>query len=72
MREEWKQRVLEEKKQLDERIVNLDAFVLTSEFDDLHEKEQVRLGQQSLYMKKYKSVLQLRITAWRYPEQVVR
>ena len=72
MREPWKQDVLEEKKQLDERISNLDAFVLTAKFDDLHESERTRLGQQSVYMKKYQNVLHERMISWRYPEKAVR
>lgn len=72
MREQWKQDILDEQKQLVARIESMGEYALTSEFEDLHENEQLRIHNQTHYMKKYQKVLLERITAWRYPEVAIK
>ncbi len=61
MTQSWRQRMLEEKEQLDARIRKLDAFFKGSEFRELPSLQQNLLTQQFLAMQQYAAILTLRI-----------
>jgi hypothetical protein len=59
------QRVVDEKTELDDKLVKLDAFIVGSEiFKDLPEDERTRLRKQAGFMKGYSDVLGDRIAAF--------
>lgn len=60
------QRVVEEKTELDEKIMKLGAFVLqrSSVFDKLEIAERIRLMRQLSIMQLYSQVLEERISAF--------
>ena len=58
------QRVVDEKADLDEKLVKLLAFHGTETFADLPEEEQDRLIRQSVAMTNYSAVLGERIVAF--------
>jgi hypothetical protein len=59
--EDWQQRVVDEKKELDKKLENLRKFLSTESFQKLAIKEQARLEYQKLIMMSYSDVLHLRI-----------
>lgn len=59
--EPWKQRVIDEKEQLDERMTKLDAYMETDAFRDLYEDERGLLLQQIDAMDDYARILRYRI-----------
>lgn len=60
------QRVVDEKKELDEKLDRLKAFIETNPiFKTLHEDERVRLNRQFDAMAEYSSILSQRIAAFR-------
>ncbi len=59
--EDYQQRVLDEKKELDDRIVKLKRFIAGQVFHTLPGSEQRRLGLQHKVMKEYSSILNDRI-----------
>jgi hypothetical protein len=59
------QRVVDEKKELDEKLDRLKAFIDTNPtFKTLHEDERGRLNRQFDVMAEYSSILSQRITAF--------
>lgn len=58
------QRVIDEKKDLDEKLTKLLNFVLTDTYDQLDREEKRRLGTQAHYMRMYSDVLGQRIAAF--------
>lgn len=60
----WQQRVLDEKKELDERHAKLDAFLASGAFLQLPEPERRRLRRQWRCMNEYSGILAERIDAW--------
>jgi hypothetical protein len=63
--EDWQQRVLDEKRELGDKIVRLDTFIGSPGYNVLHEPEQARLRRQHYHMKHYYQVLQERVDAWK-------
>jgi hypothetical protein len=59
--QEFQQRVLEEKKQLDERLEKLTAFINGSKFETLDAADQERLHHQQEVMREYAQILAERI-----------
>jgi hypothetical protein len=57
--EPWQERVIEEKKQLDEKIFNLDKF--TGENQNISPNQLRYLKMQQVSMKEYSAILQARI-----------
>ena len=62
--EPYQQRVIDEKKELDEKREKLELFFVTSKFTKLDQAEQDRLTIQSKIMEAYSDILQLRIVAF--------
>ena len=60
----YKQRVVDEKAALDDKIEKLLKFLGTSTFHDLDDAEQKRLQRQHVIMQDYSAVLADRITAF--------
>lgn len=58
---DFKQRIVEEKQQLDERLEKLEAFLHTGTFDGLEERQQELLTYQADLMGKYSDVLRERL-----------
>lgn len=54
---EYQERVIEEKRELDNKLTKLDAFIDTQTFTDLPTAEQVRLVCQASYMRRYSEAL---------------
>jgi hypothetical protein len=65
--QEYQQRVVEEKKALDEKIARLKVFIGTPTFAGLDAEEQARLWRQLKVMAEYSSVLAERIAAFTHP-----
>jgi hypothetical protein len=65
MIEPYQQRVIDEKRELDEKITKLDAFLNTATFDALDDAEQNRMNCQEDYMISYSRVLGERIAAFK-------
>lgn len=63
--EQWKQRVIAEKMELDTRLERLQTFVQTDAFRALSEAERSRLLNQERFMAGYAAVLEERIGAFR-------
>lgn len=57
-------RVVEEKKELDEKISMLSAFLYTAIFESLDESEKARLRLQHSVMELYSDILRQRIAAF--------
>lgn len=62
--EPYQQRVIDEKKELDEKREKLELFFVTSKFAKLDQAEQDRLRIQSEIMSTYSEILRLRIVAF--------
>lgn len=62
--ETYQERVVEEKRQLDERLERLRAFTVGELFASLPVEEQGRLNRQQLIMEHYVNVLRERIAAF--------
>ena len=60
----FQERVIEEKKELDERLVKLTVFVCSETFKKLSSVEQGRLNQQHSIMEHYSAILGRRIAAF--------
>ncbi len=61
----YQQRVVDEKKDLDEKLDKLKAFIETNPtFKDIHADERGRLGRQFDTMAEYSSILSQRIAAF--------
>lgn len=58
------QRVVDEKKDLDEKIAKLDAFGQSDHFESLPHIERAALMWQRSVMDEYSRVLRLRISMW--------
>lgn len=65
------ERVVQEKQELDDKIVKLDSFMLTDTFHDLTDSEQDRLSRQFDVMKEYSSILGERISAFTPSKQTI-
>jgi hypothetical protein len=61
----YKERVIEEKKQLDEKLAKLSAFFGTPKYDtDVNNQEKNRLRRQAEVMKEYSDILAVRIASF--------
>ena len=60
----YQERVIQEKKELDERLAKLDAFGRTEVFTSLPSEEQGRLNRQHSVMEEYSCILGERIAAF--------
>ena len=70
MEEDYQQRVIEEKKELDEKIVNLRGFVGTEPFSKLSPRAQTLLMQQDATMRNYSHILADRIKLFEIDAEV--
>ena len=61
MYQEYQQRVINEKSELDEKRANLAKFLETKGFYNLHVDEQARMRYQAVAMREYSAVLGERI-----------
>lgn len=68
MNESHQQRVMDEKKELDEKLIKLNSFLKTPMFTNLISMEQARLRYQSIIMREYSLILEERISAFFKPE----
>ena len=59
--EDWQERVVQEKKELDEKITKLKAMICSDKFEALADTDQRLLVMQLSAMKQYASVLKARI-----------
>lgn len=59
--EDWQKRVVQESKDLDEKIVKLKAMICSDRFETLQDMDQRLLVTQLSSMKDYASVLKARI-----------
>ena len=66
--ETWQQRVVDEKKELGDRITKLETFIESPAYQVAAEPEQARLRRQHHHMKRYYEVLQERVDAWKPAE----
>ena len=60
------ERLREEQKELEAKVIKLTAFVETSGYAGLESAEQVRLNLQLFYMQGYLLMLGQRIAAWKH------
>lgn len=67
----YQQRVVQEKQELDDKITNLDKFMLTDIFHNLPAEEQDRLTRQFDVMKDYTAILTERIAAFPPPNLTI-
>ena len=58
--EEYQKRMLNEYKELNDRCIKLEKFIMTDKFDELCEEEQFDMHQQLNYMKQYRRILKSR------------
>ncbi len=65
--EEYQERVVKEKKELDEKLGQLRKFLTTDKFEGLHEKERVLLKMQEPAMSGYSNILKSRIELFGEP-----
>jgi crAss001_48 related protein len=65
--EPYQERVIEEKKELDEKIEKLAAFIESDAFISVSTREKVRLHRQEVLMQLYSKVLADRIEAFSFP-----
>lgn len=70
-RQPHQRRVVQEKEELDYKIINLDKFLLTDIFNALPAEEQDRLSRQFDVMKEYASILGERIAAFPAPSLTI-
>jgi hypothetical protein len=64
--EDFQQRVADEKKELDEKLTRLDAFIQKEKmYQQLDHAEQGRLARQAVIMHGYSAVLAERIAAFK-------
>lgn len=64
MRQPHQQRVVDEKRDLDEKLTRLQAFIGTETFNGLDGAERERLQRQAEAMKTYSGILRDRILAF--------
>lgn len=64
MPEPYQERVLAEKRELDDKLSRLESFLTPEEDTRLDEEERTRLTTQLDLMRQYSTVLGERITAW--------
>ena len=62
--EEYQNRVVKEKKELDEKLDRLKSFLTNYVFESLSAEEQSRLKRQASVMAEYSAILGERIKAW--------
>lgn len=60
--QEYQQRVIEEKKQLDEKLLKLNTFCVGAIVKELELRERILLEMQSSAMQQYSDILDKRIT----------
>jgi hypothetical protein len=61
---EYQKRVVEEKTDLDNKLVKLNNFIESDRFEDVDEEEQERLTRQGIAMQDYSLILEERIAAF--------
>jgi hypothetical protein len=61
---EYQKRVVEEKIDLDNKLIKLNNFIESDKFEDVDEDEQDRLTRQGAAMQEYSLVLEERIAAF--------
>lgn len=59
--EPFQQRVINEKRELDEKLSKLTAFIETNAFNSLDKEDQMLLERQMIVMQNYISILEKRI-----------
>jgi len=57
----YQERVVEEQKALEEKILNLDAFIRTEDFRAIFQAERTRMEKQLEVMREYSRILSWRI-----------
>ena len=57
----YQERVVTEKKELDEKISKLESFLVSPAYEELSQENQYLLDKQHLNMKEYSTILSLRI-----------
>ena len=62
--EQWQERVIQEKKELDEKIDKLKKFLDEESIDALDQTERLRLEVQLTIMESYSNILHARILSW--------
>lgn len=62
--EPYQERVIEERKELEERLIKLVAFIESAMFYDLQSDEKLRLQRQRDAMRLYLYILNERVKAW--------
>lgn len=68
--EDYQLRVVDKKKELDEKIERLSTFVSGRNFEALEREERVRMGAQLNSMREYSAILGERINAFRIPQPI--
>ncbi len=67
--QDWQTRIIDEKRELDERMTKLDAFIQSEPFQSLPQRDQYLLQEQYEAMDRYSDILKQRIA--RFPAQQV-
>lgn len=67
--EDWQQRLVAEKAQLDECIAKLSAFIVSDSLDELNLDDELLLREQEGLMKKLSGVLGKRIARFESPQE---
>jgi hypothetical protein len=65
--EPWQERVIQEKKELDEKIEKLKKFIKNAPEKLATETEMLRLEVQFTIMQSYSNILDVRIKSWEKP-----
>lgn len=68
---EYQKRVVEEKIDLDNKLIKLNNFIESDKFEDVDEDEQDRLTRQGAAMQEYSLVLEERIAAFEENDEEV-
>jgi hypothetical protein len=67
--EPWQERVIQEKKELDEKIEKLKNFIKNAPEKIATETEMLRLEVQFTIMQSYSNILDVRIKSWEKPNE---
>lgn len=67
--EPWQERVIQEKKELDEKIEKLKKFIKNAPEKIATETEMLRLEVQFTIMQSYSNILDVRIKSWEKPNE---
>ena len=61
---EYQKRVIEEKKELSDKVTKLAVFIASKAFDELSSVDKFLLSEQIKHMQSYREVLRLRVSAF--------